>query len=401
MGINLVVFPFHDWKKCEREGFRTRDAHFMQEFEKHPGISKMLVINRPISIPEIILLGRNLRPENGKVVWKKGLTFLTQVSQKVYVLDILVPEFVKPLIMRRNWTSYIFGKNSVHNSINLATDFLKIKNDFSIFISAPLFVPAVKFLSPKAFIFDAQDNLLKHAMYKSTRNLSDYYDYCLKEANLIYSNSKETENWFHNFRPDALQIANGVDTKTFNYESAYTIPEDMANLSKPIVGYAGKMQELFDIDLVEKCVHTFPHVNFVFIGQELDPKWTKKLWGYPNTFYLGDKKYKFLPQYLSNFDVCIVPLNKARQHGGDPIKLYEYLAMGKPVVTTNVEGAEIFKDFPQIRISRTDEEFLEGLRYFINKIKKQEMITRTDLPNFCTWEYKANKVVNDILLLMR
>jgi len=154
------------------------------------------------------------------------------------------------------------------------------------------------------------------------------------------------------------------------------------------------------VDLVEKSVREFPNTNFVFIGQKLDPIWTEKLWNFPNAFYLGDKKYEFLPQYLASFDICIIPYNKLRQHGVDPIKLYEYMAMGKPIVATNLDGVEFFRDFPQIRISQTDEEFVIGLKYFIEKINKKELIDRQNLPDFCTWEFKANKIINDILRKM-
>ncbi len=83
MGINLVVIPFHDWKKCEREGFRTRDAHFMQEFEKHPDVDKILVIDRPTSISEMMLLRRNIYPKTGELINKGDGYYLTKINEKV------------------------------------------------------------------------------------------------------------------------------------------------------------------------------------------------------------------------------------------------------------------------------------------------------------------------------
>ena len=53
--INLVIFPLHDWKKCEREGFRTRDAHLILEFEKNSLVEKILIVDRPISSPEMLV----------------------------------------------------------------------------------------------------------------------------------------------------------------------------------------------------------------------------------------------------------------------------------------------------------------------------------------------------------
>lgn len=401
MGINLVVIPFHDWKKCEREGFRTRDAHFIQEFEKHPDVDKMLVIDRPTSISEMVLLRRKSRPETGELIVKRDGYYLTKINDKVYVLDIVIPEIIKPLIMKRNWTSYIFGQRKVLQSVSSALEYLGIEEDYSLFISQPLFVPLVRQLSPKVFVFDALDNLLKHPMYKSVRGLQENYKYCLDFADLVYTNSKETADWFSETRPDTVHIPNGVDNSVFNSLKTYPIPEDIASISTPIIGYAGKMQELFDVDLVEKAISEMPDVNFVFIGQKLNPKWTDRLWQHSNAYYLGDKHYTLLPQYLCHFDVCIIPIQVCRQHGGEPIKLYEYLAMGKPVVTTRVGGSIKFANFPQVKVADSPDEFIEGLNYFVNMIKSEQKIEFKPLPDFCSWKNKANKIIDDIIIFKK
>jgi len=396
MGINLVVIPFHDWKKCEREGFRTRDAHFMQEFEKHPDVDKILVIDRPISISEMVVYRRNLRVKNGELLYKKDQSYLTKISDKVYVLDIFIAEVLKPLTMKRDWTSYIFGQKNVYKSFSTALEYLGIEKDYSLFISQPLFVPLVKKITPSVFVLDALDNLLKHAMYKDVKDLRENYQYCLEHADLVYTNSKETADWFSETRSDAVHIPNGVDSSKFNTLKTYPIPSDMTKISKPIIGYAGKTQEMFDVDLVEKAVLEMPNMNFVFIGQKLNPKWTEKLWKYPNAHYLGDKYYDLLPQYLSHFDICIIPYNKKTHHNVDPIKLYEYLSMGKPVIATRVGGSITFADFPQVKVVDSPEEFIENLNYFVNMIKSEQTIELKPLPDFCSWKNKANRIVQDI-----
>ncbi len=397
MGINLVVIPFHDWKKCEREGFRTRDAHFMQEFAKHPSVDKMLVIDRPISISEMAIYRRNLKVKNGEFIYKKNGAYLSKINEKVYVLDIFIAEIFKPLIMKRDWTSYIFGQEKVYWSVLNALKFLEIEDAYSLFISQPLFVPLVKKLSPEVLVLDALDNLLKHAMYKEVKGLRKNYQYCLENADLIYTNSKETAEWFSETRSDATHIPNGVDSKMFNALENFPIPRDMEGISSPIVGYAGKMQEIFDIDLVEKAISEIPEVNFVFIGQKLNPKWTEKIWKYSNAFYLGDKYYELLPQYLKNFDVCIIPIQVSSQHGGEPIKLYEYLAMGKPVVTTRVSGSATFADFPQIVIADSSDDFINGVRNFCVKIKNNQSIELKLIPDYCLWENKASRIIDDMI----
>lgn len=111
--IDLIIFPMHDWKKCEREGFRTRDAHLIQHFEKNRKVRRVLVIDRPTTLPEMILKKRHWKVKSGRIVKRTPFTSLTKVSKKVYVLDIFSWDLIKPLILRRDWWNYIFRKDRV------------------------------------------------------------------------------------------------------------------------------------------------------------------------------------------------------------------------------------------------------------------------------------------------
>ncbi|MBP6016206.1 MAG: glycosyltransferase [Candidatus Promineofilum sp.] len=399
--MNLVHIPFHDWKKCEREGFRTRDAHFMQEFARHRAVDRLLIINRPISAAEVVLLRRNWRPRQGETFFQDGDVCITQVGPNTYTVDVLIRELVKPLRMKRSWTPYIFGQPDVAAAVETALKKLSMDSDYALFLSAPLFAPLIPRLSPQVVGFDAQDNLLKHAFYQDIPDLASYYDFLLERGDFISANSPETTNWFKQKRPDARHISNGVDKNVFSPNRAFQTPFDMESIPGPIVGYAGKMQEMFDVDLMSHIVQQLPDVNFVFIGQELNSSWVKPLWQHSNAHYLGDKPYDQLPHYLAAFDVCTIPYNQERQHGVDPIKFYEYLAMGKPVVTTNIGGVSVFRDFPQVRIAEDVAGFLEGVRYFTDAIRQGRAIPISELPEAYTWRAKADEIIQSLLLKQR
>jgi teichuronic acid biosynthesis glycosyltransferase TuaH len=394
--INLVVVPFHDWKKCEREGFRTRDAHFMMQFGKHHLINKVLVINRPISLSEIILLRRNWRVKGGELLLHQNGFYLTQVAEKTFTLDIVIPEIVQPVVMREKWTPYIFGKNKIAADVKKALEYLHIQDLYALLAFEPLFVPLVKQLSPKVFILDAVDNILKHPKYHNMKGLQSYYDYCLKHADLVYANSFDTTKWFKETRPEALYIPNGVDNERFNPANHYSLPEDIKSIRRPIVGYAGKMQELFDVELLLAVANALPEVSFVCIGQQINPKWTKPLWTCPNIHYLGDKHYDSLPHYLASFDICMIPANVFRQHGGDPIKFYEYLAMGKPIVTTNIGGVSAFCNHPQVKVVEDAAQFIAAVKHFKTNIETGVKLPFADLPKEALWSTKTDQIIRDI-----
>lgn len=399
--MNILFIPFHDWKKCEREGFRTRDAHLMQEFGEHPHVDKMLVINRPVSLAEMVLFRRNWRVRQGCRLFCKNNICITQgvkmgVDANIYNLDILSLEIVRPIIMRQHWTPYIFGCKKILNAVSWALKFLQMDQKYALFISAPLFTPLVRNLRPTVFMADAQDNLLKHKAYRNTPHLENYYQYWKNNADALIANSPETTRWLQQGRADAECIPNGVDAAFFKKDNIYDTLADIRPLKRPIIGFAGKMQEMLDVELIKRLIMAMPDVSFVFIGQLLNPRWVKCLWRYPNVHYLGDKPYDQLPEYLASFDVCIIPYHQERQHGVDPIKFYEYLAMGKPVVTTLVGDVARYENNPQVRIGTTEETFVQGVRFFLKKIAAGAPMPSAPLPKECSWKAKADYMVRKI-----
>ncbi|MBK8985272.1 MAG: glycosyltransferase [Chloroflexi bacterium] len=394
--MNLVVIPFHDWKKCEHEGFRTRDAHFMQEFGQHPQVTKLLVINRPLSWAEMLILKRRRYPQHGHLISQHGGMYLSQVGEKTYTLDIVVPELLRPLRMKRSWIPYIFGKPQIAERVKQALAQLEMDSSYNMFLSAPLFVPLVQNLAPEFWAFDAQDNLLKQALYRHVPDLENFYDFCLTNADFISANSAETTQWFHGKRPDAQWIPNGVDTDMFSPHQTYLRPTDLDGITPPIIGYAGKMQEMFDVQAITQAMRALPEANFVFIGQQLNREWVKDIWQYPNAYYLGDKPYHLLPQYLAAFDICIIPYSIERQHGGDPIKFYEYLSMGKPIVSADIGGVGVFKDYPQVCITQTAEQFVAGLCQMVALLKDKKPLKAMPVPLEYVWKTKADQIIQAI-----
>ena len=392
--MNLVMVPFHDWRKCEREGFRTRDAHLMEEFARHPQVGKLLVVNRPLSWSEMALRRRPRATPGGRRIVRCGHSILSQMSDKVFVLDILVPEVVRPLWLRRRWTAYIMGTDRVSDATTWAMDHLKISTaPWSFLLGSPLFAPLIEKTPQWPFSFDADDNLLKHSMYRRVPKLQEYYDYCLEHADAVFTNSQENRDWFLPRRKDALWIPNGVSTDRFRPGVSHPLPRDMIGIRRPVVGYAGHMQEMVDVEGTLKVVRALPDVSFVFIGRRLSPRWVAPLWKEPNCHYLGDKRYQELPSYLAAFDVCFIPYSPERQHGGDPLKFYEYLAMGKPTVTTNIGGVGKFADYPQVRITETVSEFLGPLSHFIDSVKHGRQIVQRPVPTECEWKTKADMML--------
>lgn len=153
-----------------------------------------------------------------------------------------------------------------------------------------------------------------------------------------------------------LYLPNAVNTQLFDVDRKYERPADLP-LKHPIIGYIGSMYgDWFREDLVIKVAQAYPEASIVLIGDH-----RQRFANRPKNLYtLGLKAHQQIPAYLAYFDVCIIPFKSSLKlvQATNPLKVYEYLAMGKPVVTTLMRELE---GLPYVYISRNDEEFIANI----------------------------------------
>jgi glycosyltransferase involved in cell wall biosynthesis len=129
-----------------------------------------------------------------------------------------------------------------------------------------------------------------------------------------------------------------------------------------MVGYVGQIADKLDFELVEALARARPRWSFVFVGDVWETRrvQARALDALPNVHFLGRRAYHELPGYLRAFDVCAMPHRcTPLTRSMDPIKLYDYLATGKPIVSTPVAGIERFRDV--IYVGDTAQAFVAGV----------------------------------------
>lgn len=149
-------------------------------------------------------------------------------------------------------------------------------------------------------------------------------------------------------------IANGVDADFF-IEQAKLVqtPEDLKNIPKPVIGFIGSLFHWVDIDLIAQTAQTYPDYSFVLVGPVHEITIPKL----PNIYHLGAKPYADIPAYVNTFDVCLIPfIRDPLSDKVDPIKVYEYLALGKPVVAINLPELEKMRAL--IYLAKDDNQFI-------------------------------------------
>ena len=135
------------------------------------------------------------------------------------------------------------------------------------------------------------------------------------------------------------------------------IPADVATLPHPVLGYFGVIDERLDYALIEALADAFPGGSVVMVGPtaKVDPA---KLPQRANLHWLGQRPYEDLPAYTKAFDVCLMPfaLNEATENI-NPTKTLEYMAAGKPVISTAVP--DVIRNFvPIVEVAYSHDEFI-------------------------------------------
>lgn len=384
------MVPFHDYKKWEDEGFRTRDAHLYEHFCKSSIVNNILVINRPTSFAELIVKRKSWHTKSGKIIYKRGSVCLTQKSERSYCLDILLPDTLKVLLQKKTWWFTAFQYPKVVNEINAAIKFLKLSNPV-LLLQNPMAIGTANEVNHGKFVFDAIDNWLYHPQMKDKKLIEKNYKYVETHADMIMTVSEALTTTFSN-NTNVQWHPNGVDIEYFR--NAFN------SSNKIYVGYVGKIQDRVDFDLVESCLKAMPNIKFVFLGPVYSQKKRIKQLSnnYKNIRFTGDVHYSDLPKAMKRFCVAIIPHKVDRfTDSMNPLKLYEYLAAGKQVVTTSIAGIDGISKY--VYATNDENEFIKMIQEALNNVTTQKItsdeIAKT-IPIECTWEYRTKCILNEI-----
>lgn len=193
----------------------------------------------------------------------------------------------------------------------------------------------------------------------------------------------------------ALYIDHGVDFDAFaGAQNDPDIPQEMTSIPRPVVGFFGGIDNhTSDIDLIEKVVRLLPDMSFVFIG-----KASADCSGFEfcrNVWMLGQRPYEQIPHYGKCFDVAIMPWQQNKWiEACNPIKFKEYLALGKPVVTTPY--AQLHGRDALAYQANTPEDFAEQIRRAIAEDNPDRIRARQEEVRSATWDSRAQEVLNEL-----
>jgi UDP-galactopyranose mutase len=265
----------------------------------------------------------------------------------------------------------------------------------------PMALEFTNHLNPDLVVYDCMDELSGFKFAPPA--LREYEKQLFRKADVVFTGGhnlfQAKKNSHHNIHP----FPSSIDKKHFEQAREITEePEDQKNIPHPRIGFYGVVDERFDIPMVTAIASTHPEWHFVILGPvvKIDPETLPRL---NNVHFPGQKDYKELPAYLAGWDVAMMPflLNESTEFIS-PTKTPEYLAGGKPVVSTAIK--DVIKPYGEmglVEIAGTPTEFADAIERVLNKEDKNSWLEKVDafLVNTSwnkTWQ-GMNMLINEAL----
>ena len=211
----------------------------------------------------------------------------------------------------------------------------------------------------KALVYDCVD---RHSAYGGLMNpaVVDEMELELaKKADMVFATAQGLQQRLKQVNETASFIPNGANFERFSQAAEpQKRPEDFPQVDGPIFGFVGAIQDCIEYGFIETAAKAKPEWSFVLIGAEKPGVNLSNLKALSNVYFLGLKPNETLPQYIAQFDACL-NLFAANELSKDvsPLKFYEYLATGKPIVSTP-QPEQVLQFAPLIHIAHTAQEFV-------------------------------------------
>lgn len=183
----------------------------------------------------------------------------------------------------------------------------------------------------------------------------------LAEADVVFAGGRKLWQSKQQQNPNCHFYGCGVDVAHFGKarEAATKVPDDIAQLRRPVLGYFGVVDERMDYDLLVKLAEANPDWSIAIVGPTVKVDQVPQR---PNIRWFGQRNYTDLPAYCRAFDVCLMPfaLNESTEFI-NPTKALEYMATGRPIVSTAVP--DVVTNFGSVaKIARSHDEFISLCR---------------------------------------
>ncbi|MBE0602251.1 MAG: glycosyltransferase [Deltaproteobacteria bacterium] len=374
--IHVVLFWFmNDWGKFGRAYEKIAENLSFQD-----AIERVLVVMPPVRIHEALgLLPFRIR----------------KVSRK---LSVLTPN-VRLIPHKYEYTR--LGKKLNERGIPFAISrFLKYLSFGAedtimwVYPPHPYIDDLVNLVPHKALVSQIVDNSIfkeNHAKDK-VEFARKQYEELAKRSDVVITSSRLNHEYFSRLNRTCFLYENAVDPAFIGSPSGF--PHANGN-GRPRIGYTGYISERTDTELLRYVAEKRPEYDLVLAGPVEIPKEEFEKLLLPNVRYEGVVPYENMPGYLRNLDICLIPHHDTRfSRSMSPLKLFQYLASGRPIVSTKVAGVERWKEL--ISLADGYDDFLSKIDETLGSDTPEKSGKRIEAAKQETWEKRVREMFETV-----
>lgn len=396
-GENIICVSFSYWQGhwCSRQ-------YLMNEFAKMG--NRVLCLNSPTFFAQFLFykfLPASARPASVRYIKEARIKLFERVNENIYTYTPIkiFPEFGNiitriPFLKSLRLLSLLLHKGNtmiIRKCIKNLTKSLKFNKPILWIGFAPEWAEhLIGHLNEKLVVYHCTDEISifpgdhSYGKFLEERVISKS-DIVFAVSNDICKDKKEINSSTY-FIPNAADVFHIVN---FNED----VPFDLKSIPQPLIGYCGSLWDFkIDTDLIRYTASQKPEWSIVLIGpiDQLSRQGLAKLKPIQNIYFLGYKPRSILPGYLKNSGVALMPFKIGKYtQGAFPLKFFEYLAAGLPIVATYLPELKPYEKY--VKLAKTKEEFVEFIEIALTE-KDKYLNERIELAKKNSWIERAEKM---------
>lgn len=254
--------------------------------------------------------------------------------------------------------------------------------DIHCIVSTPWWVNLLKGFHFRSLTYDFIDHVSVHCRKKHKNVMRRWEEFLLRQSQNIFVTRDNLKNEIKNTGTEKISlISNGVPDSWLKIQLTKSIRD-----GRQRIGFIGAIYEWIDQELICYAAETFPDLDFILIGpirREAPIDAMRKI---PNIFLIPPVPFEQVPNCIQSFNVCIIPFKQdIVSNYADPLKLYEYLALGKPVVCS----VNFNPDAP-VYVGATPSQFVGHIEKALHEPDRS--MDYREFASHYTWQKQARKV---------
>ncbi len=387
---DFVIFLDADWGATTQ---RNRQHFLIAELARQlAGRSRLLAVERPVCP-----WTGPVRTRQKYIEWLRGRRGLRQAAPNLFLYTpaVLLHNVIAARIpgltaLNRRLVQALLGR--VLKRLSFRTDRLVA------WIHHPYQLEDAGLVGERLLVYDCYDDYLSQARGRRLADLQRREAAILRRADLVLAASERLREALQGRARQVHLVPNGVEFEHF-VQAVPGEPSPIWQDARPVLGFTGKITPRLDFALLARLAASHPDWSLVLIGPQEHSAELSRDSAYqefvaaPNVHLAGPRPYQELPAQMRMFNVCLLPYTASDPFNAacSPLKLYEYLATGKPIVATDIPAVRPFDGL--VRIARGADEFERQVAAALEERDDTLRAQRLAAARQNSWTRRAEQVI--------